>query len=332
MNVLTSFSQSGVGRRKEEYLSLLVIMFLKAYNDFNGIYIDYLEYEYDKNIDDKSIFFKRIKNLEESLFLDIEKKSHFIFGDDIDKNNTFTEIQTKYDDLQRYLTLKDNSIQKNEVKNIFYELRKSLLNKSMDINIKRIFHLLMIIKENFYELEYPEIKYIQEHDFAGKIESLFNKLEYKLNDSERDEFNHIKEIGSISRKIITDVKSHARMAADRCMTLFYETSEILLHVIHESRNNEFLILNMLREKELVNKVYGCNAYEHIFSKMYESMPNMGNTGLEKAVNYCKYSCGNITGLPEDMKYLVTDNSEGSQQIQEYKLFKRTEKCYFQENE
>ncbi|MCD4769964.1 MAG: hypothetical protein K8R35_07350, partial [Bacteroidales bacterium] len=221
MNVLTSFSQSGVGRRKEEYLSLLVIMFLKAYNDFNGIYIDYLEYEYDKNIDDKSIFFKRIKNLEESLFLDIEKKSHFIFGDDIDKNNTFTEIQTKYDDLQRYLTLKDNSIQKNEVKNIFYELRKSLLNKSMDINIKRIFHLLMIIKENFYELEYPEIKYIQEHDFAGKIESLFNKLEYKLNDSERDEFNHIKEIGSISRKIITDVKSHARMAADRCMTLFY---------------------------------------------------------------------------------------------------------------
>jgi hypothetical protein len=331
MNGFNSINRSYIGRRKKEYFSLLVVGFLKAYNDFNGIYRDFLEYRHDENGPSKAALFERIKNLEEILFFDIEKKSHFLFRDEIDKNNKYSEIQAKYDDLNRYLASKDSSIRENEVKNTFSELRKSLLNKSIDSNIRRIFHILMILKENFYESEYHDVQYAQEHKYVVKIESLFNKPGHELNDSERHEFNHIKEIDKLNRKIITDTKNHTKLALDRCKTLFHETSEILLHIVHESRKNEILILNLLIERELVDKIYGCNAHERIFSQMYKSMPNLGNTGLEKAINYCKYNCGNITGLPEEIKYLLTNNSEGSQRIKEHESFKKTVECYFQEN-
>ncbi|GAH54394.1 unnamed protein product, partial [marine sediment metagenome] len=223
MNGLNSFSQSYIGRRKKEYISLLVVRFLKAYDAFNGIYRDFLEYGYDKNGLAKAALFERIKNLEEILFFDIEKKSHFLFRGEIDKSNKYTEIQAKYDDLNRYLASKDSSIRENEVKNTFSELRKSLLNKSIDSNIRRIFHILMILKENFYELEYHDVQYAQEHKYVVKIESLFNKLRHALNDSERHEFNHIKEIDKLSRKTIIDTKNHTKLAIDRCKTLFHET-------------------------------------------------------------------------------------------------------------
>jgi len=326
------FSQSYISRRKKECLSLLVVRFFKAYDAFNGLYRDFLENGYDSNNLVKADFFKRIKYLEESLFFDIEKKSRFLFRGEIDKNNKYTEIQVKYDDLNRYLASENSSTKENEVKNTFSELRKSLLNKSIDSNIGRIFHILMILKVNFYELEYYEAEYVQEHKYVLKIESLFRKLGRALNDSERDELNHIKEIDKIGRKITTDTKNHIKIALGRCKSLFHETSEILLHVIHESRKNEILILNLLRERELVDKIFGCNAHEHIFSKMYKSMPNLGNTGLEKATNYCKYNCGNITGLPEAMEYLLPNNSEDSQRLKEHESFKKAVECYFQENE
>ena len=332
MNGLNSLNQSYIGRRKKEYLSLLVVRFFKAYDVFNDIYRDFLEYEYDNNGVAKSALFERIKNLEESLFFDIEKKSQFLFRSEIGKNNKYTEIQAKYDDLNRYLAAKNSSITENEVKNTFSELRKSLLNKSIDSNIRRIFHILTILKVNFYELEYYEVEYVQEHKYVLKIESLFRKLGRALNDSERDELNHIKEIDKLGRKISTDTKNHIKIALGRCKSLFHETSEILLHVIHESRKNEILDLNLLRERELVDKIFGSNAHENIFSKMYKTVPNWGNTGVEKAINYCKYNCGNITGLPEAMKYFLTNNSEGSKGIEEYETFKKTVECYFQENE
>jgi len=59
---------------------------------FNGLYRDFLENGYDRNNLVKADFFKRIKYLEESLFFDIEKKSHFLFRGEIEKNNKYTEL------------------------------------------------------------------------------------------------------------------------------------------------------------------------------------------------------------------------------------------------
>jgi hypothetical protein len=117
----------------------------------------------------------------------------------------------------------------------------------------------------------------------------------------------------------------------RCKSLFHETSEILLHVIQESRKNEVLVLNLLRERDLVDRIYGFKAHERIFSRMYASMPNLGLTGLEKAINYCRYNCNNTSGLPEVMDHLPVDNMEGSQRKRNSVSFKETVECYFQDN-
>jgi hypothetical protein len=105
----------------------------------------------------------------------------------------------------------------------------------------------------------------------------------------------------------------------RCRALFQETSQILLHVIQEARKNEVLVLNLIRERELIDRIYGFKAHERIFSGMYASVPDLGHTGLEKAINYCKHNCNNTSGLPEVTDHPPTDD----------RSFKETAECYFQ---
>jgi len=323
MEGLNKNNRSYIGRRKKEYLSFLVVRFLKAYDNFNGIYKDFSEYKHKKTKLAEFGLFERMKNLEETLFSDIEEKSRFLFR---------SEIETRYDDLKNIAASKYTSIKESKVKTAFSALRKSLLNKSVDSNIRRILHILTILKESFYEFQYYEIEYVHEHNYIGKIESLSNQLGHAFNDDERHEFNHIKVIDKLSRKILSDTKNHTEIALDRCRTLFYETSEILLHVIQECRRNEVLTLNLLIEKELVDKIYGSDASERIFSEMYKHLPSLGNSGLEKAINYLKDNCGNITALPEDIRSLATNDGKGSQRTKEYASFKKRVECYFQEND
>lgn len=241
------------------------------------------------------------------MFFDIERKSRFLFQRLADANSKSARIQSEYKDLIARLGSEGGSVDEDEVKSSFHQLRTSLLAKSIDSNIRRILHILMVLKVNFHDLEYYDVEYAQEHKYVFQIEFIFGKLGRELTEIERHELNHIKEIDKIGRKIISDTKNHIKIAMERCKALFHETSEILLHVIHESRKNELLVLNLLRERDLVDRIYGSDAHERIFAKMYMSMPHLGHTGLERALNYCRHNCNNITGLPD----ATADSSEGA---------------------
>jgi hypothetical protein len=334
MNGTNNFSQSYVFRRKKEFLPLLVVRFLHAYDAFNSIYGDFQKNGLGKdrlNAQAENSFFERIKHLEESLFFDIEAKSRFLFRRSRGTNIKEAEIQSRYADLIAYLAIEDRPVDDSEVTNTFSQLRKSLLNKSLDTNIRKLLHILTLLKVNFHELEYYDVEYAQEHEYVIKIESLFTSIGRALDDSEKHELNHVKEIDKIGRKIVNDTKNHIKIAMQRCKSLFHETSQILLHVIQESRKNEVLVLNLLRERKLVDRIYGFNANERIFSRMYAGMPNWGHTGLERAVNYCRYNCNNISGLSETMNHLPTDNGERFRHRRENVSFKNKVECYFQEN-
>jgi hypothetical protein len=328
-----SFEQSYILRRKKEFLPLLVVRFFHAYDAFNLIYRDYQKYRLGTegtNAQPEQYFFERTKHLEESLFLDIEAKSRFLFRQSWGTNTTEGEIRSKYDDLIADLTYRSSPVNDSEVSNTFSQLRKSLLSKSLDTNIRKILHILTLLKVNFHELEHYDVEYAQEHEYVVKIEALFAKLGRALEENEKHELDHVKEIDKMGRKIVNDTENHIRIAMQRCKSLFRETSEILLHVIQESRKNEVLVLNLLREIELVDRIYGFKAHERIFSRMYASMPNLGHTGLEKAINYCRYNCNNTAGLPEVMDHLPTDSTEGSELSKDNLSFKKTAGCYFLE--
>jgi len=326
MNGTNNFSQSYILRRKKEFLPLLVVRFLRAYDAFNCVQEDFHKNGLVKNVrnaEAESLFSERINHLEQSLFLDIEAKSRFLFRQSWGANTKNTEIQSKYDDLIAYLSFENSPVNNDEVTKTFSQLRKSLLSKALDTNIRKILHILTLLKVNLHELEYYDTEYTQEHEYVVKIESLFTELKRALADNEKHELNHIKEIDKISRKIVNDTENHVKIAMRRCKSLFHETSEILLHVIQESRKNEVLILNLLRERELVDRIYGFKAHERIFSQMYTGMPNLGQTGVEKAVNYCRYNCNNISGLPEALNHLPADNPERSQRSKDNFSFKKS---------
>lgn len=309
----------------------MVLRFLRAYDAFNGIYGDFQKSGLGTRglkAEVESSFFKRINHLEQSLFLDIEAKSRFLFRQSRSTNSNDEEIRSKYDNLITYLASENTPVDDREITKTFTHLKKSLLNKALDTNIRKILHILTLLKVNFHEREYYDVEYAQEHEYVVTIESLFTKLGRGLVDNEKHELNHIKEIDKISRRIINDTKNHIKIAMQRCKSLFHETSQILLHVIQESRRNEVLVLNLLRERELVDRIYGFKAHERIFSRMYAGMPNLGQTGLEKAINYCRYNCNNISGLPEAMNHLPADNPERSQQRRDNVSFNKTVECYF----
>lgn len=331
MTGTNNYSQSYIVRRKKEFLPLLVVRFLHAHDTFNSIYEDFQKTDLaTKRVCDQggSSFFERIKHLEQSLFFDIEAKSRFLFRQSRGTNTREAEIQSKYADLIAHLNLQSSPMGDSEFNSTFSQLRKSLLNKSLDTNIRKILHILTLLKVNFHELEYYDVEYVREHQFVVKIESLFTQFGRALLDSEKHELNHIKEIDKIGRKIVDDTKNHIRVAMQRCESLFHETSRILLHVIQESRKNEVLVLNLLRERELMDRIFGVRAHEEIFSRMYASMPSLGHTGTERAVNYCRFNCNNISGLPEVKDRLTEDDIGGSQAKPDNVSFKEQTECYF----
>ena len=332
MSGTNDFNQSYIFRRKKEFLSLLVVRFLRANHVFNGIYGDFRKVGlgavgYQSQAEGS--LFKRINHLEQSLFFDIEAKSRFLFRHSRGTNLDDTEIQSKYDDLLAYLSFERSPVNDGEIGHTFSQLRKSLLNKSLDTNIRTILHILQLLKANLHELKYYEVEYAQEHEYVEKIESLFTRFGRGLAKHERHELAHIKDIDKISRKIVSDTKNHISIAMQRCKSLFQETSEILLHVIQEARKNEVLVLNLLRKRELIDRIYGFDAHERIFAGMYADMPDLGHTGLEKALNYCRYNCNNISDLPEVAGHPPAKNPDRSQSRKENTSFEETIECYFQ---
>jgi hypothetical protein len=312
----SDFNQSYVVRRNKEFLSLLVVRFLRANDVFNGIYEDFRNAglgAVGHQLPVEGSFYKRINQLEQSLFVDIEAKSRFLFRRSRGTTVDDTEIQSQYDDLFA----------------AFSQIRKSLLNKSLDTNIRKILHILRLLKACLHELEHCDVEYAREHEYVAKLESFFTKFGRGLANHERHELDHIKDIDKISSKIVSDTKNHIRIAMQRCKSLFHETSQILLHVIQEARKNEVLVLNLVRERELIDRIYGFEAHERILAGMYASMPQLGNSGLEKAVNFCRHNCNNTSDLPEVASHLPGDNPDRTQNRKGSVSFKETRECYTQ---
>ncbi len=302
MNTQTKYNRSYIERRKKEFLSLVAVRFLKAYHDFSGIWVEFEKYESAENRTTCPRLYKRLENLTDKLFYDVKEKSDFLFRITENDIDHFTNIKKKYDDLERVFVLdRDHHDRQEQETRLISELKKALLNKSLSSNITRIFHILMILKENLYELEFYGTKYIQEPDYIDKIEFLSAKFEFSFSNAERHEFNHIRDIAHLSQKILFDTRTHAQVALNRCKSLFKETSEVLWHVIAESGKNEVLVLNLLREKQLLEKIYGTDAAEKLFSEMYQYIDIDGIIGSQKAINYVRENCGNISGLSEDVR-------------------------------
>jgi hypothetical protein len=86
--------------------------------------------------------------------------------------------------------------------------------------------------------------------------------------------------------------------AERCEALFAGTAEVIRHFMASARDNEILIQNLVQNRDLLEQVYGEGAAERIFSELCKGKAYTGRTGLERALNFARAKCGNVTALKE----------------------------------
>jgi len=286
-----------VARRKKEDLSFMVVRFMKVYVLFSEIYGEFQALLKGGGDFGHSGLFDKITKLEEGLFFDIKEKAHFLFRSENPEIGEPGGAGGRFADLEQILTAgqHDRADRKN-AREIFSALRKSLISKSIDSYIGTGFHLFMILRESVYQLEYYVPDYVSELEYLGRIEGLTREIGYEPGEEEEHELDHIRQVVKLCQSITSDTKELATIALKRCMTLFQETAEILRHSIEESGSNEVLVLNLLKERRLVEQVYGAGSWEALLVHMFRSYGEAGMSGAQKAERFVRKTCGNVESL------------------------------------
>jgi hypothetical protein len=287
--------QQYIARRRKEDLSFLVVRFMKAFVLFSELYDEFKRLQSEGGDFQNAGLFAKVKNLEQSLVFDIKEKAHFLFRSDM-QDTVETEVaDSSFAELERIL-LASQDANRTRAREVFSELRKSLVRKSIDSYIGTGFHLFMILLESVYQLENYVPQYRRELEYLERIEYLTGRIGYDFGQEEEHELDHIKQVVGLCQSIASDTQELASIALERCMALFRETAEILRHWIEEASNNEVLVLNLLKERALVEKVYGSGSLETILSHMFRTTGGADESGAQKAESFVRRTCGNVEGL------------------------------------
>jgi hypothetical protein len=284
-------------RRRKEDLSFMVVRLLKAHVLFEGIYRDFREHLSSPSGFEYAGLFARIKSLEETLVFDIKEKAHYLFRINQPAEGAADPVTASYGDIERIFLLRQGELpDKTEARKVFSELRRSLVAKSLDSYIGTGFHMFMILRESFYQLEFYVPQYLRELEYLDRIQYLTQRMGYQLDAEEEHELQHIEQVVRLCQSIASETHELATIAIERCRSLFRESAEIIRHSIEEASDNEVLVLNLLREEQLVEAVYGSGASEAILQHMFRHVEAAGKSGRQKALEFARRRCGNTESL------------------------------------
>ena len=274
-----------------------MIRFMRAYVLFSELYRELKALLSEGGDFHNAGLFYKIRNLEQTLVFDIKEKAHFLFRSDRADGDESEIAGSGFADLERIL-LENQEADRTKAREVFAELRRSLVRKSIDSYIGTGFHLFMILLESVYQLENYVPQYRSELEYLERIAYLTNRIGYDFDKEEEHELDHIKQVVALCQSIASDTQELAEIALERCMALFRETAEILRHAIEESANNEVLVLNLLKERGLVEQVYGPGSWKTILDYMFQAVGGPEESGAQKAEAFVRSTCGNIEGLED----------------------------------
>jgi hypothetical protein len=286
-------------RRRKEDLSFLVVRFLRAYDLFAGIYRDFRKAAAGGQGFGGSGLFLRVRELEEKLVFDIKEKAHFLFrGHSSAGAPGFqgASPEGRYEELERLLAGGQGGAGGSQSREILAGLRHSLVDRSLDSNIGTGFHMFLILRECLYQLEVYAPRYEAELEQAKRLEYLARRIGFGLGEEEAHELEHIRQLVKHGQGVAANARELAERALERCRALFRETAELLRHFIEEAGGNEVLVLNLLREREALERVYGEGAAERLFEHMFRNSGKPGTSGLAKALAFARKNCGNTEAL------------------------------------
>jgi hypothetical protein len=268
-------------RRRKEQLAFLVVKFLRAYVLFQSINADFRRLTASGCLAGCGLF-ERVRDLAESLVFDLKEKAHYLFrktGPVGAPTPAATGAGDSKDTRRRIAGMKSN-----------IEIR------SIDSYIGTGYHLLQILQESLYQIERytPELE--KEKGEIGRILELARSTGYKFSLEERAELERLKALDEISVKLAAESEELALRVMERCETLFAGTADVIRNFVASASDNEILILNLLENQDLIEKVYGQGSSEGIFWELCKGRGFTGRSGLERAINFARAKCGNTSAI------------------------------------
>ncbi len=278
-SVLTQFES----RRRKEHLAFLAVKFLKAYESFHAIREEFQKAMRDDCLAESGLY-TSVWELVQSLAFDMKEKAHHLFRAG-PRTGKRAEPGAADKGSRRMIN----------------ELKASIEERAIDSYIATGYHLLLILGESLYQLERYAPEFKKEQGQIARIERLAKRAGYTFNPEEMSELERLHALSDISMKVNAETEELIFRFMVRCESLFKGTAEVMRSFIEGAGENEILIQNLLQNVALLEKVYGEGSAERIFWALCRHKRVEGQTGLEKAANFARAKCGNVTGLPGELE-------------------------------
>lgn len=144
--------------------------------------------------------------------------------------------------------------------------RSSSETRSLDSLIGTGYHLALILQESLYQVE----------RYTPELEK------------EKDE---------LSARVAAESAALAVTVEERCRAVFKGIAEVVHRFLARAHDNEILVLNLVQNVDLLERVYGEGSAEKIFSALCSGHDLVGATAFERALSFLRERCGNTTGIP-----------------------------------
>ncbi len=264
-------------RRRKEQVAFFVVKFLRMYVSFKEIAEEFHVRSASGSLAGSGLF-ERVGGLAQSIAFDLKELAHVLF-----------RVRDGHDTSEAGVR---------GPRELVAGMKTVLERRSLDSYIGTGYHLLLILYESLYQIERYSPELDKEKAEIARIMELARAGAPGFPPDQRAELERLQALDEISAKLAVDSAELARVVLGRCMELLEGTAHVIRRFGASASDNEILVLNLLQNRDLVEKVYGAGAAEAIFAELCTGPGFKGRTGLDRALSFVHARCGNVSGLEQ----------------------------------
>ncbi len=259
-------------RRRKEQVAFLVVKFLHVHVSFKEIAADFRARSASGDLSGNGLY-RRVRELGNGVAFDLKETAHSLFRADAGG-------RARTRDPRRLLAGMKNSIH----------------GRTIDSYVGTAYHLLLILEESLYQIEHytPELE--TEKGEMGRLLDMARAVNTPFSAEERAELERLRALDETTAKLAADSARLAQGVIRRCESLLVGTARVIRDFAAGAADNEILILNLLINRGLVDKVYGKGTAEALLGELCAGRGLPAGTGIERATAFARARCGNVSAL------------------------------------
>jgi hypothetical protein len=271
-------------RRRREQVAFLVVKFLRMYVSFKEIADEFSARSAAGTLAGSGLF-EKVAALAQSIAFDLKELAHALFRG---RNGEMPRSTVAGRD--------GGEVRAHGAHELLAGMKTILERRSLDSYIGTGYHLLLILQESLYQIERYSPELDKEKAEIARIMEMARAEAKGFPPDQRAELERLHSLDEISAKLAVDSAEMAKIVLGRCVELLEGTAQVIRRFGTSANDNEILILNLLRNRDLVEKVYGAGAAEAILAELCTGPGFKGRTGTDRALAFVRARCGNVSGL------------------------------------